>query len=402
MTSGHREVGAIDFQRPRSIPAVSVVVPVHQGDEVLGRVLQAIRRSCSMLRRSCELIVVDDASTDRSAEIAAGYADLVIRLGGRPRGPAYARNRGFEASRAPLVAFLDADVVVRPDALARMMEALEDDPAIGAVVGTYASDHTSGRLVSEYRNLLRHVEHRLDSGETTAFSAGLALVRRDLFERAGMFDEWRFPRPQAEALEFGDRLLALGYRISRRQDVEAVHLKRWTMRQWIAVDLLQRGIALAQLGQFPSLRARAAHLYLATALDSALAWAVVVAGAGAIGRQSLAWAVGGLACIAALVLHNARLFESLIRARGILFALAAIPLHVVTCAMHGIASTVGRLLFHTIGEPQPDAVTQAYAEVGIRMWPPVPVPLTRSIRNGAFARQNGSGKDNTHEALEES
>src|SRR5688500_12315609 len=170
---------------------LSVVVPVHQGGGHLREVLVALSRS-SLPRETWELIVVDDASTDESTEIAAVHADLVIRLTGRPRGPAYARNRGADASSAQLIAFVDADVLVRPDALPRMLEAMGEDPRIGAVIGAYDAGRTSGRLVSEYRNLLRHVEHQTNSGDTDAFSAGLALVRRDAFLRAGMFDEWRF------------------------------------------------------------------------------------------------------------------------------------------------------------------------------------------------------------------
>ena len=368
-------------------PVVSVVVPVHDGGDQLDEVLRAISAS-NVPRSTWELIVVDDASRDRSAAIAAGYANLVVRLAGRPRGPAYARNRGFEASRAPFVVFLDADVLVEPDALPRMIEAISGDASIGAIVGTYAAEHRAGRLLSDYRNLLRHVEHRMNTGETNVFSAGLAVVRRDVFERAGRFDEWRFPRPQAEALEFGDRLLALGYRILRRADVAAVHRKQWTIRQWIGVDLLDRGMSLARLNQFPDFRVRANRLQLSTPLDAGLAWSSFAAAAVAVERGDATWLLLSGACVLALVLHNLRLFQSLVRARTIVFGVACVPLHVITCAIRGLASWVGRLLFHTIGEPQPDPVTQAFAEVGMRVWPPVPVPPRNPDDGNARARSN--------------
>ena len=63
--------------------------------------------------------MVDDASTDETAVVAARYADTIVRLPGKPHGPAYARNRGFEASRGDVVIFIDADVCVHPDTLRR-------------------------------------------------------------------------------------------------------------------------------------------------------------------------------------------------------------------------------------------------------------------------------------------
>jgi glycosyltransferase involved in cell wall biosynthesis len=371
---------------------LSVVVPVHQGREHLPRVLDALAMS-ELPRESWELIVVDDASTDGSAEIAAGQADLVIRLTGGPRGPAYARNRGFEAARGSVVAFVDADVLVHPRALPRLLEVIRGDPGIGAVIGTYDDGRTSGRLLSEYRNLLRHVEHQIHGGETDAFQAGLALVRSDAFARAGMFDEWHFPRPQAEALELGDRLRALGYRIVRCLDAQATHLKRWTLWHWLGVDLLERGMSVARLAPHAGSHARAGRLYLAGAFDALVAWTAVTTLALGAWRGSAPIILLAALLTGLLVVHNGRLFAALARARGASFAAAAIPLHVVTCAVYGIASATGRVLYHTVGEPQPDPVIQAFAEVGVRTWPPVPAPRSPARPEGAQAHPNGTGGD---------
>ena len=381
-----RAVRAADRSAP---PLLSVVVPVHQGREHLRRVLAAICDS-HLERERWELIVVDDASTDGSAEVAAGHADLVVRLTGEPRGPAYARNRGFDVARGSFVAFVDADVLVQPHSLERMLRAIEQDSAIGAVVGTYDARRTSSRLVSEYRNLLRHVEHQRNGGDTDAFSAGLAIVRREAFTRAGTFDEWRFPRPQAEALELGDRLRSLGYRVLRLLDAEATHLRRWTLRDWIRVDLLDRGMSIARLNQLPEFRARADRLYLATPADAVLAWLAVTSLSLATLRQDGSIALLGSVFVLALVLNNANLFAAFAGARGVAFAAAAVPLHLVTCAMYGVASAGGRVLFHAVGEPQPDPVTQAFSEVGFRTWPPVPAPPSpsRSPANGAHPHPN--------------
>ncbi|HEV2132004.1 MAG TPA: glycosyltransferase, partial [Longimicrobiaceae bacterium] len=62
-----------------SLPFLSVIVPAHQGGQVLPLALEALQRS-DLPRECWELIVVDDASTDRTSIIAARYADTVIRL----------------------------------------------------------------------------------------------------------------------------------------------------------------------------------------------------------------------------------------------------------------------------------------------------------------------------------
>jgi hypothetical protein len=51
--------------------------------------------------------------------------------------------------------------------------------------------------------------------------------------------------------------------------------------------------------------------------------------------------------------------------------LGVIPLHMLYYLNNGLAVVYGWLVHHSVGEPAPDALTQAYAEVGVQMWPPV-------------------------------
>src|SRR4051794_7341101 len=100
--------------------ALSVIVPVRNGAATLARALRAILAS-DLPRDQFELIVVADGSTDGSAAIASRQADTVVRLTGLRSGLAYARNRGAELAAGEAVAFIDADVMVRPDTLSRML-----------------------------------------------------------------------------------------------------------------------------------------------------------------------------------------------------------------------------------------------------------------------------------------
>src|SRR5439155_21804409 len=193
-------------------PYLSVVVPVKNGAAVLPRTLQAVADS-ELPRESWELIIVDDASTDDTVVIASTYADLVIRLTGQSHGPAYARNRGVERARGQCVVFFDADVVPHADTLSRIALIFANNPDIAAVFGTYDATPAAPGLVTQYRNLLHHFTHTNNAGEAHTFWAGCGAIRRHVFIEAGMYDEWRFPRPQVEDIELGHRICALGYRI---------------------------------------------------------------------------------------------------------------------------------------------------------------------------------------------
>jgi glycosyltransferase involved in cell wall biosynthesis len=349
---------------------LSVVVPVHNSPH-LRSVLAAIVQS-EMGPIQHELIVVDDASTDDCAEIAAGYADLVIRLTGRPRGPAYARNRGVEATRGDFIAFVDADIIVAADALRRMVDVATGDPTIGAVMGTYRSHSDASGVISDYRNLLREFEHQSHVGHTQVMSAGLLVVSREALFRAGLFDEWRFLRPQVEALELGDRIRAAGFQIYREPGARAAHLKKWTLARWIILDLIDRAVAVARLNQARDFRARAQRLYLTTPIDGLLALVAIVAVTEAAVRSDSSIAITALVAAGVFAIRNWELFANFARRRGLIFALTGLLLQLIAAATQFLASLAGRLLFHTVGEPQPAPLVQAWSEIGIRMWPPVP------------------------------
>lgn len=170
-------------------PALSVIVPVYNGEATLGAQLEALAQQDAP--NPWELLVVDDGSTDRSVEVAEGYRERlplrVIRAPARG-GAARARNIGARAAEGAYLAFVDADDVVAPGWLAAVVAALREHPAAASRFDTgtlngAASRASRGALQSDglqpytYPAFLPH-----------AGGSGL-MVRRDVHERIGGFDE---------------------------------------------------------------------------------------------------------------------------------------------------------------------------------------------------------------------
>jgi glycosyltransferase involved in cell wall biosynthesis len=95
---------------PHDSPSISVVIPAHDAERTIGAVLRALEEQA---RPPDEVIVVDDASTDRTAAIAQELGARVVRTE-RPVLAGGARNRGWEAARGDVVVFLDSDAVPAP------------------------------------------------------------------------------------------------------------------------------------------------------------------------------------------------------------------------------------------------------------------------------------------------
>ena len=112
-------------------PLVSVVVPVYNSEKFLRETLDSV---FALDYEPFEVIVVDDGSTDASAEIAQSYPD-VHYLRQENRGPGKARNVGIDVSRGEFVAFVDSDDVVLPHKLSAQVGYLLDHPDVTATLG---------------------------------------------------------------------------------------------------------------------------------------------------------------------------------------------------------------------------------------------------------------------------
>jgi glycosyltransferase involved in cell wall biosynthesis len=320
-----------------------VVVPVHNGGASLERCLRGIRESTY---RDLEIIVVDDGSVDESARIAEEWGAQVVRQA-RPFGPAAARNAGVHCARGEIIFFLDADVRIQPESLARAIARFDADPELSALFGSYDEFPAAPGLVSQYRNLLHHFVHqqgefRNEVRDVRTFWTGCGAIRRADFLEAGGFDPRLYRRPAIEDIELGYRLTALGRRVVLARDVLATHLKRWTLREVIATDLFRRGVPWMLL----LLRSRTQERDLNVTGGQRLS--VLAAGAAiALGVAGVLWPGSLVASAAALGVIgwlNRSFYAFLARRRGFGFALASFGPHFCYFTCCGLSVVIASII----------------------------------------------------------
>lgn len=353
-------------------PRVSIVVPAYNAATTLGRCLESIEGD-GFPRHVVELIVVDDASEDDTALVAAQYADVLVRLPDVPRGPAYARNRGAEAAHGELLLFVDADVVLVPGTLARLTRWFDEKPGADAAIGRYATSRNRAELVSTYANWRSTFLHGTASGRVATFWTACGAIRTHAFEAAGRFNEWSFSAPPAEDMELGRRLVAAGSVIELLPDLEVAHLRRWSLADLVARDCWQRGLRVGRLLNDMTVQAARADaaeggsrvsrelVTLALMLSAAAALAIGAAGTVAAGIA-----------LAMLLLVAVPAMADLGRTLGFGRAVLALPMHLLCEAATGAGLLAGWLLAHLVGAPRPHPTVEALSEIGVRTWPPLP------------------------------
>ena len=112
---------------------VAVVIPVWNGEAVLGRCLDALARQ-TLPRDAYQIIVVDNGSSDATPEIARSYPGVELLEEPRP-GSYVARNLGIERVQAPITVFTDADCEPAPDWLEQVVCAAAANPGFGVLAG---------------------------------------------------------------------------------------------------------------------------------------------------------------------------------------------------------------------------------------------------------------------------
>jgi len=168
---------------------VSVVIPAYN-------VAWCIRRAVdSVLGQNfgrCELIVVNDGSTDQTAEVLAAYGEKLRAIDQPNRGMSAARNAGIRSAGGMYIAFLDADDWWLPGKISRQVELMESRPEVGFCSTAARVEDGDGRLLNQWgcaQSNTNMLETLFARNAAIAGGCSAVMVRRGLFDRVGMFDE---------------------------------------------------------------------------------------------------------------------------------------------------------------------------------------------------------------------
>jgi glycosyltransferase involved in cell wall biosynthesis len=174
---------------------ISVIIPAFNAALCLERCLESVFRQTHLWP---EVIVIDDGSTDTTADILCKYTDRITYVSQENRGPSAARNYGLRLAKGDFVAFLDADDFWLPDFLSHCLAFFEQYPEADAVstgqkiitgkgeaiinppILRDGSEKQEARLLSDFFPFWAAQDH---------IRTGSCLLRRTLIERAGNMRE---------------------------------------------------------------------------------------------------------------------------------------------------------------------------------------------------------------------
>ncbi|WP_373510090.1 glycosyltransferase family 2 protein [Thiocapsa sp.] len=200
--------------------ALSVVII---GRNEGSRLVRCIRSAQAMrdIRGPIEIIYVDSASQDGSAERARALGARVIVVHPERPSAALGRNAGWRAAQAPVVLFLDGDTILDPDFAARALPLLKD-PNVAVVWGHRRELHPEASIYNRVLDL-----DWIYPPGPSEFCGGDALMRRASLERVNGFDERLIAGEEPELCQ---RLRTLGYRIEHIDQPMTLHdlaMTRW-------------------------------------------------------------------------------------------------------------------------------------------------------------------------------
>ncbi len=167
---------------------VSIVIPNYNYGRFLA---EAIESALAQTYPHIEVIVVDDGSTDDSCRVLESFGGLIRTLFQENRGPAAARNAGVRVASGANVQFLDADDVLLPRAVERLLEVLQAHPECGLVSGiAIKPSESSGIAAQEGSKKISFISFE-DLVLQNSLVTSCTLARREVLIQNGLFDEDR-------------------------------------------------------------------------------------------------------------------------------------------------------------------------------------------------------------------
>lgn len=197
---------------------ISIVVPVHNGAATIGPCLQHINNACDP---ACELLVVDDGSTDNTLEIVRANGCRYVSLPEK-KGAGAARNVGALMSTGDCLFFTDADCVLSRDTLEKVREAMGRYPEKTIIGGTYHLHSFDNRFFSRFQAaFINYCETKKADSPDYITTHAMAMKRADFYSQRGFAEDFL---PILEDVAFSHRLQKKGFRLLMVPEITVRHI----------------------------------------------------------------------------------------------------------------------------------------------------------------------------------
>jgi glycosyltransferase involved in cell wall biosynthesis len=169
-----------------AMPRVSVLIPSYNRAAYL---VQALESVCAQAVAPFEIIVIDDGSTDQTADVVRQFEPQVCFIRQDHLGVSAARNRGLAVAQGDLIAWLDADDVWEPTFLQTVVPLLEQNSQIGGIYTGFVHIDSQGNLLSQFSQKVVEPSALVSALTENNFIATPAmLARKTCYEQVGEFD----------------------------------------------------------------------------------------------------------------------------------------------------------------------------------------------------------------------
>lgn len=204
-------------------PLVSVVVPVYNGKATIAACVDSLL-ALDFPSEQREIVVVDNGSTDGTAEVLTHFGSRLRVVREPEPGPAAARNAGVRAARGQLIAFTDADCHADRSWLGHLLPPLRD-PAVG-ITGGRVRALPPGNRVTAFDELIHDQERAIEQFDPPYAITANWGSRREVLERVGLFDESLL---RGSDSDLAIRIGAHGYRLVYCQEAVIFHRHESTL-----------------------------------------------------------------------------------------------------------------------------------------------------------------------------
>jgi glycosyltransferase involved in cell wall biosynthesis len=210
----------------------SIIIPCYNAADVIAFCLNSIVESNF---QNYEVICVDDCSRDNTAAIIQQYENVTLIRLDQNQGAAVARNIGAKQARGNILLFIDSDVIIMNDTMAKIQSTFTQKKA-DVVVGIYAAQHPFEGIASNYKNLHLRYTRMIMEEEVHIFDGSCVAIQKEVFDRVSGFDE-NIKILAGEDWDLANRISETGYRIILDKSIPFIHRKYYTVSNLFQTDL---------------------------------------------------------------------------------------------------------------------------------------------------------------------